>query len=241
MPDRLKMVAFEISNRCVYSHLHDRCPVDPKSDPVFLEMEIILHVLKYLGSLDYEGRLYFNIYNEPLCDPRLFTMLGMAEDLVPKAYVDIYTNGWNLNQYMLEELLKHGVKEINVSTYDYNEYDRLSVLKCPETYDGHKVVYNVNRTCLDDRMGVYFNPEVHSGKCLGPFVYLFINHKGEVSLCCFDYRYTCTFGNLHESSIVEILNSEKRRWVCQNLECGIRIVPVCRKCDSQSFFEGAGR
>lgn len=228
--DQFKMVAFEISNRCNYSHLHLKCPTNPNVTPIILRTSIIERVLLCLGS-GYKGRIYFSIYNEPLIDPRFFFLLSMAKMICPGCTIELFTNGWNLDQNMLDELISYGVDEFKISAYSVEEGLRLTSLDIPTEID-----YLVTPVCLDDRMGIYKRPENETGPCFGPSIYLFINHKGEVALCCFDYLYTCTFGNLYEQTIETILESDKRKEICESLKRGEKLIPVCKKCNSQSFF-----
>lgn len=234
MPNRFKMVAFEISNRCVYSHLHDLCPADPEADPVFLETQIIMDVLSNLGN-GFSGSMYFSIYNEPLTDPRFFSLLDIARVYCPNAYINLFTNGWNLNQWMLDELVLKGVRYFHVSAYTTKEYARLSKLKVSKA----GVTYNAWETTLDNRLGIYHRPEntnegirsLGLGDChWSPTSYLFINHRADVCLCCWDCFYTITFGNLHTEKIEDIFESDRWKEICSSMKKGNRDLSFCKKC-----------
>lgn len=61
--------------------------------------------------------------------------------------------------------------------------------------------------------------------CLDPFVEEFIYWNGDIALCCWDYDHLIDLGNVRESSIIEVYNSEKimkvrdamRRKECKNI------------------------
>lgn len=223
------LVAFELSNRCNYSALHTRCPVDAKADPVFLPSSIVKDSLEYLGSIGFNGELYFSIYNEPLVDPRFFMLVEYAKRYCPNCRVQLFTNGWNLNQQMVDELLEIGVGMFMVSAYTDHEEQRLRALKYKVPSESRPEP--VLRIELDDRMGIYDLPPNQAGPCWMPTIYPFINHKGQFVLCCHDYEYRNIFGDLNTSTFEEVYTSELRQQVCGSLEAGTRFYDVCKRCN----------
>jgi len=232
--NRFNNIAFEISNQCNYSAIHPLCPNDPNAEPIFLETQIIMDVMSAIGP-DYQAQLYFSIYNEPLLDPRFFSLLDVSHIYLPKAYINLFTNGWNLNQWMLDELVKKRVKNFHVAAYSPKEFERLSKLEVSV----ENVNYNVVETNLDNRLEIYNRQEataeriseLNLGECVwAPTSYLFITHKGEVALCCMDGHYTTTFGDLHTEKIEDIFASDRVKEVCSNMKVGKRELPICRQC-----------
>jgi MoaA/NifB/PqqE/SkfB family radical SAM enzyme len=222
------LVAFELSNRCNYAARHTRCPVDAKTDPIFLPTSIIRESLEYLGSIGFNGELYFSVYNEPLIDPRLFMLIELTKKHCPNCRVQLFTNGWSLNQQMVDELLEVGVGMFMVSAYSDHEENRLRALNYTVPSDSRSEP--VLRIELDDRMDIYNLPANQTGPCWMPTIYPFVNHKGQFVLCCYDYRYLITLGNLNEVSFEEVYTSEFRQQVCESLEAGTRFFDVCKRC-----------
>lgn len=215
--------AFELSNRCNYAQYHLECPVDAKAGPIFLDTNIIKDIIKYFGCVNYTGRIEFNIYNEPLIDPRLFMLLEYNREHCG-CEVCIYTNGWGLNQYMVNELSKLNVI-LRVSYYTDKEEERLSKLN----NNGHPVYGS--RIVFDTMVKtVYESFPTQSGLCFFPSIYGMVNHKGEYVLCCRDYEYHYVFGDLNITSLKEILISENRQKICDGLEAGDRILDLCKQC-----------
>jgi len=223
------LVAFEISNRCNYSRIHTRCPVNPDAEPVFLKTQIIKDSLEYLGSIGFAGELYFSIYNEPLIDPRFFMLVEFAKKHCPNCRIQLFTNGWNLNQQMVDELLDLGVGMFMVSAYSLSEEKRLTGLeyKVPSDSRPHPVL----RIDLDDRMGIYDLPPVQTGPCWMPTIYPFVNHRGQFALCCHDYRYEIVFGDLRHQSFEDVFKSNIRQDAIQALESGNRVFDICKRCN----------
>ena len=214
------MVAFELSNRCNFAHLHKECPANPNADPVFLSTDIIKNTIRYLGGVGYSGGIIFSIYNEPLIDPRFFMLVEFTRENCPTCGIQCFTNGWGLNQYMADELLKFGVV-FSVSCYTDSEYARFEKL----------VNVPFARITLDPRVKtIYGCPPTRTGPCLFPSVYSFVNHKGHFVLCCRDYEYHVVIGDLAIYSFEEILVSEYRQEICDRLEAGDRFLDVCKRC-----------
>jgi len=215
--------AFELSNRCNYAQHHPECPTEAKADPVFLNTDIMKDVIKYLGSVGYAGTLYFNLYNEPLIDPRLFMLLEYTKEHCG-CCVCIYTNGWNLNQYMVDELDKLNVV-FRISYYTDREQERLSKLKFKRGSS------RGNRVTLDPEVKmIYENSSTERDLCFFPSVYVVIVCTGEYILCCRDYKHHHVFGNLNTTPIKEILESDYRQRICDELEVGKRRLDLCKRC-----------
>lgn len=239
MIKRPLLVAFELSNWCNYAGQHPLCPVNAKADPVFLPAGIVEESLKYLGWLGFNGELYFSIYNEPLIDPRLFMFIKLAKQYCPGCRIQLFTNGWNLDQQLIDELLAAGVGMFMVSAYTDSEERRLRSLdyKVPSESRPEPVM----RIDLDDRMGIYRLPVGQKGQCWLPSIYSFINHKGEFVLCCHDYEYRNVFGNLHFQTFEEVYTSSIRQHVLRSLEQGNRIFDVCERCNRNHLLHDCER
>lgn len=215
------MVAFELSNRCNFAHIHKECPAKSNVDPVFLSTDIIKDAIRYLGKIGYSGGIIFSIFNEPLIDPRFFMLAEFTQKHCPAlGGIQCFTNGWNLNQYMVDELEKLDVR-CTVSRYTDSEDERL----------GKLVGAIGSRITLDPMvMTIYDCSPTRTGPCLFPSVYSFVNHKGEFALCCRDYEYRVVIGDLNTSSFEKVFTSKVRQEICDRLEAGDRFLDVCKRC-----------
>ena len=214
-------IAFELSNRCNYSAQHPKCPTDCKADPIFLKTSIIQDVVDYMGSLGWKGNFFLNIYNEPMIDPRFH---WICEYIInhSRACIQIFTNGWNLNDWYYKELhqLCLGRIGFTVSVYSDSEEERLRKIEG----------LNVQRIELDNRMDIYKYPDTARGPCKAPSVYVMINHRGELVLCCRDYTYTQVLSDLNVTRFDYALTNSYRKAVCADLRNGIRYFNVCQRC-----------
>ena len=211
--------AFELSNGCNFSAIHPKCPTEANVEPIILSTQIIKDTVDYFGTQNWNGTLYLNIYNEPLIDPRLFMLLEYIKEHCGCG-VNIWTNGWYLDQNFVTELNALNVS-LTVTSYTVSEKERIKKLK-------GKIIGHMHE--LDDRMSIYDSPAKNQGKCHFPSTYGMVNHKGHLVLCCMDCKYTHHFADLNIVGIKEALESEERIRICNELEAGTRSLEVCKKC-----------
>ncbi len=67
--------------------------------------------------------------------------------------------------------------------------------------------------------------------CHAPLDEIIITHKGEISLCCLEWKRKHCFGSLHKHSMADILNSEKVQRIYKNLLRGKRTLDICKRCN----------
>ena len=225
-----KRVTIEMSRRCNYASMHKKCPVHHEKDPKYLKIDVIMKTLEDIYMLGFNGIMAFHNYSEPMADPRLFLVL----DKVRKLWAGerklksalILTNGYFLDQTMLDDLFQYGINEVNISIYSAEEEARLAKLVAPE---GLRLVFHHPK--LDQRLDAYDrNPETKTNPCYCPLGEILIHSTGDVALCCRDWRGDNTFGNLYTSNIAEILNTGKMQEVYVRLSKGDRFLPICKRC-----------
>ena len=213
--------AFELSNRCNLSQCHDLCPTVATDPPVFLNTDIIKDTMKYFGSVNHKCNIYFNVYNEPTIDPRLFMLLEYNMEHGGGSGVSIFTNGWSINQYMVDELLKLNA-HLSISCYTDAEHERL------KQFSG---VTGCTRSVLEPKVKqLYDATATRTGVCLFPSVYGIINHKGQYGLCCREWKWNHPLGDLSVNTIKEVLDGEERTRICDELESGVRSLDACKRC-----------
>ncbi len=221
----IKNVDIQLSNLCNYSNIHKSCPLNKMKTKEVLRSKIVYKVINELASYGYEGGWQFHLYNEPMIDPRLFMFIKYAKEKCPKSKVLINTNGFWTTQTMIEELEEIGVDSIYNSAYTIKEYERMKKLKS-------NIGYCIEPMILDDRMSIYERePLGYTTPCSAPIKEVCINAKGEVQLCCLDWKQSCTFGSLYEKSLSEILNSDKVDQIFSKLSEGKRELPICSRCN----------
>lgn len=224
MFSKTAQVALELSNLCQYAGIHKKCPLRFAGDPVYLPGKIVYDVLGTLGRHGFEGTIVFDVYNEPLVDPRLFQFVAFAHEACPRSELCIWTNGRYLNQALAEELADIGLSRIRVSAYSRAEHDRLAKIR-------PSIRYDVVLRRLDDRLRFYKRRERPSSvPCFAPLTDIIIAREGCISLCCHDWERRHTWGDLREQTFEEVMRSGELQAVYERLSRGDRFLYLCKRC-----------
>ncbi|MFC1884278.1 SPASM domain-containing protein [Thermodesulfobacteriota bacterium] len=200
-------IYLELSNVCNYSNIHKSCPLHRVTEIHHLPLEIITKVLLEAKQLNFRGEFRFHNYNEPTIDPRLFLILYKVREI----FSDDVTMCMRTNKSILSPELKKEIEaQATLMTTDYES--------------GNAV--------FDDRCKIYQNTEISDkgGPCKSPLGFLWIDYDGQVGLCCYDPYKKVKFGNLSTKTLKEIINDPKIREIYENLNKGIRILDVCKRC-----------
>lgn len=217
-------ISIELSNLCNYSEIHKKCPLSLANEPIILPARIVFDILNTLKHHDFQGIIAYHTYNEPLIDPRLIKFVEYARDACPKSKIFIGTNGFYLNQTLLDELVDSGVSEIHVSVYFKSEFERLSMLTS-------NIPLNIEIMHLDDRLLLYKAKENNIKRpCYAPLNEIIVAREGCISLCCLDWKRLYTFGNLEEQTFDEVIRSGELQAVYERLSKGDRFLPICKRC-----------
>lgn len=230
-------VTFELSNMCGYSYKHEKCPLSIEKSKKILPADIFYSSIDCLNKYNYTGGISFHRYNEPLMDPRLIDFVKYAREKCPYSDIFILTNGFYLNQELLDELVSAGVTHINVTGYSREEFNRLANLKA-------SIPYKVFESIFDDRLKLYDWEKIKKEKipCYQPLSDLIITRDAELGLCHFDWKCKYSFGNLKEQALDEILLNSDIGKIYEDLTLGIRHFELCKHCtyathtDELSFF-----
>jgi len=219
-------VAIELSNLCNYACLHKKCPASQINEKKVMPLDDIDKIIDALYDIDFTGTIHFQIYNEPLMDPRLFYIINRIKDKLKDVKILVYTNGYYLTESVANDL-QDGFADIIVATgYNQSEFSRLINLKID-------VPFSVLWGALDDRLiWAEGNKEACDVPCASLFSLTPIWVNCDVGLCCMDCHQRVTFGNIKEQSLREILNSAELREIMNKLISGNRkAVRSCLSCD----------
>jgi hypothetical protein len=250
----VRRIAFELSNRCVLAEKHLKCPAHLKIHdavrnlPARAVQGVLEEFRKNVPS--FAGFLYFHLYNEPTADPRLMEFVRLASRSLPRALIQITTNGWNYDQTIHDELKAAGVRAVRFSVYSRHDYERLAKISA----NGVRITFSTTpkdaaknpefwkadedaawrHVLRSDIPSVYGDAPISPviGRCLAPYRELCVTSSGDVGLCCMDWKRSVTFGNVLEAGVTisSILHSPPMENAYLNLREGRRIFPVCRRC-----------
>jgi MoaA/NifB/PqqE/SkfB family radical SAM enzyme len=233
---KIKAVAFELSTLCNYSHLHKKCPVYYSNEHVIMPSRVFYKIVDELHKFNYCGFIYLSVYNEPLIDPRLFLFTKYAKRKLPKCTVGFTSNGYYLDQNLVDEMKDNGIDGINISVYTQEELERFQkiIFSIPVTFRDYIGCAN-----MDGRMNVYNESYKQAAKCSisAPYHNITINHNGDVCLCCIDWQFRHTFGNVLQKSLFEIVNSLEFQKISELTANGEQSVMSCKNCTGQYFVQ----
>lgn len=81
--------------------------------------------------------------------------------------------------------------------------------------------------------------EAGYGYCFGMRDHFAILYSGDVTLCCIDYDGQTALGNLHDSTLLEILRSSELQEIMKGFRTTRLVHPYCRRCLGASTRLGA--
>lgn len=210
-----------------------------------MKWEIYKLIIDSLAEIGFAGRIALLVSNEPLLEVRLLKMIKYAKKKSSRFFIDITTNGKILSLDLVDQLLSAGLDNLNINDYRSDREiakERISdhLVSILETYRSNpKITYTARSTkeVLPNYAGVI--PQTYSpvefGFCNFPFRKLVFSVKGDVLLCCNDFKQETNFGNIKTESILSIWNSEALNNLRVSLLDEIRI-GLCSYCnDSQSY------
>lgn len=222
--NRIEEVRIEMSNVC---NLHCRkCPLSIEQKEEHLPIKNIYDVLDSLVVIHYKKEIGFHMYSEPIIDPRLYAVMESAKSVLGEDIpLLIWTNGITLTETLMHDFLDLGNVRIIVSVYNDKTFEKVN------DWGDYVTLCDYRTIGKDDRLLIYEQPE-HKflGFCHAPYGQIIITYKGDVSLCCYDWKRTVTFGNIKKIPLEEILQSKKMDDAYRNLGRGRRIFDVCQRC-----------
>jgi radical SAM protein with 4Fe4S-binding SPASM domain len=234
--DIFSSVAMETTSWCNRSCSY--CPSGKvKRKNKKLEPELIQSVLEQLGAIRFNGTIYLHLFNEPLFDVRLPSVVSLAREKCPDSRIFISSNGDNLTISLMNKLIDSGIDLLYVTQYDGAISRHISKVSDSLSGTDRKKHINVrvqnvfenNRGGTIDFMKIN---EPLDAECYRPDNMLVINAFGKVVLCCNDYFGKEIMGDITTDSLLHIWHNEKFRRFRNSLRGRNRNVStLCKGCN----------
>ena len=235
-------IEVETLNRCNGSCTF--CPVNKNDDPRPLKKmtdELYSKIISELHDLDYSGTFCLFANNEPFLDTRLEGFAKTARELLPKAHIELYTNGSILKLERFIEIIPY-LDLLAIDNYNdklrYNEPTK-AIQKYLRENPEHKSKVSIRMRketgLMSSRGGQAPNNEKRKAlplSCLLPFYHLYIRPDGKIGLCCVDALYKHTLGDASEQKLTDIWYSETYTEIRKRIRAGRENLEVCEYCDS---------
>ena len=214
----------------------------------FITNELHQKLCSQLKELNYEGTIRYSGFVEPLIDKNIFNLIDMARSYLPKANIEMVTNGDPLNLKRLNRLFEVGLNKILISAYDSKEdADKLeSLCKLANLNENQYIVrhryYSEDKDfgiTLSNRAGLMDNAEfkIESLKeplkkpCYIPSYTFFLDYQGDVLICPHDWGKKIILGNLNKENFLDIWFNKKSMQVRKMLNSSNRNFKPCNVCD----------
>lgn len=231
------------NGRCAF------CPVNAAIDPRprrLMPEGLFGRIVSQLADIGYAG--YLNLYsnNEPLLDDRLEAFASEARRALPKAFLNLSTNGTLLTVERFAGLIPHFDRMLVNNYRDRPEMfaNVRAVHDFCLTPAGRRLVAGKtveislrnDRDILTSRGGSAPNrrppAKALSEPCVLPFSQLVVRPDGGASLCCNDALGQTTLGDLNAETLAEVWFGPAFAGVRRALtESGRGALPLCRLCD----------
>jgi radical SAM protein with 4Fe4S-binding SPASM domain len=235
------VIEIETLNRC--NSTCSFCPVNKNDDPrEFKKMDeaLFFKIIEELSILNYSNRVALFSNNEPLLDKRIYDWLPKVREMLPNAFLLMYSNGTLLDIEKFEKLIPY-LDQLFIDNYTdtHSLHDNVKEVlehwqKHPK--EGHQFEVSIRKLTetLTTRGGEAPNkvdiPSLRSS-CLLPFEQMVVRPDGKVSLCCADALGKITLGDLSEQTIEEVWQSQKIKTYRKLIAEGRDKISICKSCD----------
>ncbi|MBF0285721.1 MAG: SPASM domain-containing protein [Magnetococcales bacterium] len=240
---------------CLASHQND-----PRPDEL-MEMAVYDRILDELVAIDYPNRLSLLNNNEPLLDHRIYDLLAKARGRLPRAYLELKTNGLNLTTERVVRLFDSGLDQLYVNDYRPDaEYEAgrhspsvtkvMAELQAMRRFKGHcdgnrfigtRIIVTRRRMTevLGPRAGTSPNkqrPEPLTTPCFRPFEMFILSGKGKVALCSEDLLFQVPMGDITQQSLMAIWRGPAYEEARRALLEGMRSrYSTCSHCEFRGY------
>lgn len=250
----VEMNITELCNRmCVF------CPrVDPSVYPnrnLMMKPEIAEKVADDLASFQYQGRVSFSGFGEPLLNKGFGDLLRIFRQRLPDTPLETNTNGDVLTVEAIHSLFDAGLTGLYINMYDGPEQEpvfKKLVEEAGLTEDQYKlrphwigpdeefglVLNNRSGVLQNEAAGLVQLATPLKRRCHYPFYKMLVDWDGRVLFCSNDWGREIVIGSVLESHVKELWLSETMLEIRRRLAQGDRNHSPCNKCNVKGDLHG---
>ena len=227
------------------------CPrVEPDEYPnqnLNMSVDLAKKIANELNELNYKGGVVFSGYGEPLLNPNIQSIISQFGDI----YVEVITNGDQLNVEMITGLFESGLNTIVVSLYDGAfQREKFHNLFKQAGISEDKYVLRDRWFDEDADFGVLLTNRSGKAKngnqsavdpmrtCYYTHYQMMIDWNGDVMLCVQDWNKKIKFGNLFSNSLLDSWTSNALSKYRKTLGKGFRKDEPCKSCNVNGTLHG---
>lgn len=234
------------------------CPANVNDDirgKNFMSEEIYDKILADLKTVNFTGMISLFNNNEPMIDKRLESFIKLAKTELPKATVEIISNGSLINVKRFNDMFEAGLDSLVIDNY-YKDEKRPTLTRSMQ-----KLIEDIKTSPWKDRVYVpvymRYQQEVLTNRagnapnkkeqekkqsirrfCPYPFMQFNVNYEGKVNLCCNDVYYQGVVGDITKNSIKEIWEAKLYQDIRKKILDKDRDHGICAGCDATNNLHG---
>lgn len=241
MSEKLPLaIEIEINSDCNLSCAYCPNAKSERAEKGLMARELFETIMKQLQQYDYSGRISYHFYNEPTLSPDLNLFVSLTKKYLPRAKSILYSNGTTLNKEKIDQLYADGLDRFIITEHHQAKLHNLDFIADDKSlYTANRFKFsNYKELPLTNRGGAVKAgariSEPLKTPCYIPKCVLVITVKGHVLTCYEDYFQSHVMGNITETDILDIWNSEKYSNFRNELKLGNRHkFEVCKTCNNQ--------
>ena len=237
------------------------CSFCPRSNPDYPDRKEFIHpgllkkLVDDLAIYNYQGIVLFSGFVEPLLDKKIYQHIKTVHTKLPKAKIEMVTNGDVLTLSRLLKLFESGLSTILISVYDgpeaalkFENLCKQAKLTEEQAVIRHRYLPESDSfgITLSNRAGMMENAEFSiktlteplKTPCNYPHYTFFVDYQGDVLLCPHDWGKKRIAGNLTSQSFKDIWLGPVFDGARKKLAMGDRRFQPCNLCDVQGSLMG---
>lgn len=208
-----------------------------KKNKKTMDTNLFKKIINELSEINYRGQILFHFYGDPLTDKRIIDLVSYARKKLPKARLQINTNGFLLTIPLYKALLKAGIDSFLITRYETEppavkkllEYLKRRARK--ENKIKYRTLgYDIGLSNRGGEIKVETSIDFDRPICIYPNNSLIVDYLGNIILCCNDYHSSIIFGNLKNEKLIDIWKNPAYKKMRQDLRKRIFTLPICKKC-----------
>lgn len=236
------LISIETLNRC--NSTCEFCPANRNSDKRpyrKMDEELFKKIISDLKDWNYCGYLNLYVNNEPFMDSRIEDWYLYAKKQLPEAKMLLYTNGTLLSKERFSKVIPV-IEKCIINNYSeslalhQNLKDLYGFVKDHKEYWGKDITIQIRyiKEILTNRAGEAPNNKKQYQNhmmCVMPYTDMTIYPDGIVGLCCSDALEKTNYGNVNNTSMKEIWESDTYRKLRKVVGKDRSKYPFCKGCD----------
>lgn len=207
-----------------------------------MQWNVLEKIAGDLLEMGYRGRIHPYGNGEPLTDPAFLKRIKYLKGKLPKSFFYVSTNGDFLEKaFSIMEIWESGVNYIQCNHYDekniyLKNYPTSAKIKMNGNYYhmaiGHEDIGKLRMEFYNRAGNIKVQSITAMENCWWPGKKIYINYRGDVLICCSDWKYDDPLGNVMDYPLWELIESPKMKDYQDKLAKGKSDeLPLCSKCN----------